>query len=263
MRASVAAYTLEPLAWDTKHFGFRMGQVSFQRDPVAFTASAPAQAAVEEARQQRFHALVARAHPHDIGLIHALEEAGFRLVDTLVSFQLDLIAHPPTPAQFSHVRVAREADVEPLMALARRAFADRSVWLDRFHADPHIPAERANELYALWVKNSVAPEKPEESMADVTLVSDCPEGISGFITCRIFHVEGKKQGTVSLNAVDMRFRQRGVYRDLVHAALLWFQSQGCSKIQVRTNIASHGVRRTWKSFHAVPSTEEHTFHWWA
>lgn len=255
-------FRIEELPWDSRHFGIRMGVLAapegLQDHPRLVEEVA---AAIAQARAEGFHQVMARATPHQVRLIHALEALGFRLVDTLVTLELDL-SRPLSRVAVPDAAVIREgvaADAPALMAIARRAFTDTSVWLDRFHADPRIPQEQANELYAQWVKNSVAPAAPAESMADCAWVVQVGGHLAGFLTCRV--ADGN--GVVSLNAVEAAYRRQGLYAALVQTAVSWFRQQGCRRVQIRTNLVSHGVLRTWQRLGAVPVAEAHTFHWWA
>lgn len=267
MRTLADSPFVEALAWDTRHFGRSMGSV---RIPPAWVAQPIAQlradleALVNTAAAQGYHQLTVRAEPRQVALIHALEEAGFHLVDTLVTLECALDDVRPAPARLEvTIRSAVKADVAALMEIARQAFADRAVWLDRFHADPNIPSDQADDLYAQWVKNSVAPDHPVDTMADATLVAEMEHRIAGFLTCRLVNIDGLPGGVVSLNAVDASCRRRRVYRALAERSLEWFRTRGCRRVRVRTSLISHGVQRTWQRLGAVQVAEEHTFHWWA
>lgn len=223
-------------------------------------------AALAEAGRDGFRHLMTRLSPKAVERIEWLRRAGFSLMDTLVTLELPLNGRtvPPEPARTAYAQTVRHAapgDQTPLMAIAREAFADRTIWLDRFHADPGLRANgRADELYAQWIANSVAPPSAPESMADQVLVTVSDRGaLTGFITCQR-HADG--HGIVPLNAVERAARGHGVYRVLVHHALRWFREQQVPRLTVRTSVTSLAVQRTWIRFGALPMATEHTFHWW-
>ena len=263
---------VKPLAWDTGHFGIRMGELVPPPAPRGEPEAAIVRTALADARRQGFQQLMCRAAPRDVPLIHALEAEGFRLMDTLVTMALDLTRPLPPldPTKPWHargfyaaeIRQAIPADSVALMAIARNAFSDPQIWLDRFHADPRLPRGRADALYAEWVKNSVEPPTPADSMADCVFVAGPAGGsIAGFITCR--RARGSEPARVLLNAVDVWARRHGVYRALVLWTLEWFREQREPVVTVRTSVASQAVQRTWTRLGAVPICVEHTFHWWA
>lgn len=267
MAVSSRDLSVRELAWDTRHFGVRMGILEPPEgaSPLGTPeVTALVRTAVSQAATAGYQQLTARSGPWETAWIHALEAAGFRLVDTLVTWELALSALPSSrrPSVLT-IRPAAATDLAALQAIAKQAFADRAIWLDRFHADPHISPERADALYEAWVQNSVNPRTPTESMADATFVAETHGSVAGFLTCRLLGAVGEPVGQVSLNAVEAAHRGQGVYRGLVDAALVWFGTQGCRRVQVRTNLASHPVHRTWQRLGAVMAAEEHTFHWWA
>ncbi|MBI4314256.1 MAG: hypothetical protein HY594_05525 [Candidatus Omnitrophica bacterium] len=265
MRTGLDKKRIEWLIWDSQFFGVQAGKI-LPPDSLGNSPERYVQEALQEAQAQGIRWLTARAHPWQTPWIHALEAAGFQLVDTLVTLGLDLKNSnffwqgSPTP-RIAPADRASDAELKTLMQLAKDAFADRSIWLDRFHADPRVPAGKADDLYAQWVKNSIRPDSPEQSMADQTFVCRVDGLPVGFITCQI--KESGRRGIVSLNAVDAAYRKRGIYQELILCALNWFSlEKKCEEVRVRTNISSHGVRKAWARFQAVPIAEEHTFHGW-
>lgn len=81
--------------------------------------------------------------------IHLLEDLEFRLIDTNIRFSAETSSIPavPSPPGFL-VRWAEPDDEERVGDLAGRCI-ERS----RFHLDPLIPKETADELKADWLRN--------------------------------------------------------------------------------------------------------------
>lgn len=96
----------------------------------------------------------------------ALTAAGFRAIESLVTYERAGGAAPPVPAA---VRPARAADRDACMAIAARAFRS-----DRYHTDPAIDDGAADRLKARWVANAFA------GRADGRLVADEGGGPLGF-----------------------------------------------------------------------------------
>lgn len=258
---------IEKLDWDTRHFGVPMGRFNWPEGNQPHAESVTA--ATQQAKQLGLKQLMARAHPSEMEKIHALQSAGFHLVDTLITLEVDLRKNPPKERENSRfilpptltINKATENDIPRLEALAEDAFADSTIWLDRFHADPKISKEKANALYAQWVRNSVAPKSSSTSMADCTFMAEVSGTLAGFLTCVL---DSKADhGKVSLNAVHKFYRSRGIYGAMIFKALTWFLENNRPVISVRTSIFSHAVQKAWIRIGAVPTDVEHTFHWWA
>jgi ribosomal protein S18 acetylase RimI-like enzyme len=96
----------------------------------------------------------------------ALVHAGFREIETLVTYQRGPLPPPLVPAA---VRAARDDDRDACMAIAARAFRH-----DRYHVDPAIDDEAADRLKARWVANAFA------GRAAARLVADVGHGPVGF-----------------------------------------------------------------------------------
>jgi GNAT superfamily N-acetyltransferase len=100
--------------------------------------------------------------------VGALEEAGFRLIDTNV--QLERAASALHHARGS-VRFARPTDESGVRAIAEHAF----VW-DRFHRDPLIGATAAAQIKADWAGNFFAGVR-----GDWMVVAGTPGKPEGFL----------------------------------------------------------------------------------
>lgn len=86
------------------------------------------------------------------GAVNGLIRLGFGLVDVSVTLETtaqNLLARlPQTPKDGVEVRPAGPLDETALVAIGRAAFTH-----SRFHADPGIPAQTANAIYADWTAN--------------------------------------------------------------------------------------------------------------
>ena len=172
----------------------------------------------------------ARVDASDLSALHVLEEAGFITVDGLLTIALDLATHKSIerPHDFQ-IRLATPDDAERVADLARTAFL-----YDRFHADPFISPERANELHATWLRNSCTGKA-----ADAVMLAEDHTGLLGFMTCALQHDTrklGRMVGTVVMAASAESARGRGVGHATLMAALDWFREQGCEIVDSGTQV---------------------------
>lgn len=128
--------------------------------------------------------LTARVEASELPRVHALEAAGFRLMDTLVVYQRSTQSwrdHDKGGAEIStrsrdasitkyagnmqdaghagaartshlFVRRASAADLEAVSRIARAAFRD---YIGHFHADPKLDKKAADAVYVEWAENNV------------------------------------------------------------------------------------------------------------
>lgn len=91
--------------------------------------------------------------PDAVALARILTSNGFYPVETIVELHAPLARfHLLITSRFQQMRFrpAQSADLPHMQAIARNAFAT-----DRFHLDPNLPPQKADERYARWVKASL------------------------------------------------------------------------------------------------------------
>ena len=102
----------------------------------------------------------------DMDYVAALESAGFRLMDALVTYFTHPHREAPTPVREVGQRApdgARATWTKCWRSPRRRIAGFRG----RFHLDPHLPAERTREFYLEWARQCCAGR-----MADRVVVAD-------------------------------------------------------------------------------------------
>jgi ribosomal protein S18 acetylase RimI-like enzyme len=173
----------------------------------------------------------------------ALERAGFRRIETLVTLARSLAGPPAASA----ARPAEPADLAACVEIARSAFEH-----DRFHADPAIPRERADALKAAWVRNGFL------GRADAALVVRTDGRARGFVLC----LKRGREASIDLIAVAPDARGRGHGRALVEGALAHYAGS-CDRLVVSTQLSD----RASLSLYAMVGFEElcrsETYHWTA
>lgn len=206
------------------------------------------------ARAQSVQMLTARVDLDDLPRVHRLEEAGYRLMDTLVYYAraLDDIADPsPSPAG-ELLRPAVATDAPAVGDVARAAFTG---YLGHYHADPRLDDSAADAAYVEWAETSVQ-SCDARRPAWVALYAG---QIVGFLTLRL---NSASEIEIVLNAVHQGMRRRGLYRRLVEKAISTGRSAGCERIIVSTQINNYAVQRVWARLGFTLSHGRYTFHKW-
>jgi len=183
-----------------------------------------------------------RVDAADRSSLHVLEGAGFITVDSILTFALDLKEHRVVASSRDFkIRLATADDASDAGALARTAYIH-----DRFHADPFIDRELADELHATWVRNSC-----EGKAADTVLIAEDQSGLLGFVTCKLpadkaCNSSGSRAGTIVLVATAKQARNRRVGHNLTMAALEWFRNNGCDSVEVGTQLSNIPASRLYQ-----------------
>jgi GNAT superfamily N-acetyltransferase len=200
----------------------------------------------------------------DIPTVHALERYDFHLMDTIALFSLqpnELSTPNSEGTPDLRLRQMRDEDLLSLSTLSRSAFTNRRDITTRFNGDPLL-MDKAGDLYAEWIRNSYRGDQ-----ADIVFVAEIHGRPIGFITCEMeneqaHHILGKRIGSVPLNAVDPEYRNQGVYTQLVMKAVDWFREQGADVVEIKTQIHTRGVHRTWQKLNGKMLNSYHVLHQW-
>lgn len=84
----------------------------------------------------------------DIPGIHALEDRGFKLMDTVVTWVYNPLKSTPRLRNIYHTRPFQKRDLRELMELASFSFVN-----NRFHSDPNIAKDKADRIYSEWIRS--------------------------------------------------------------------------------------------------------------
>jgi len=153
---------LQALPYDTDLFGLPMAGIPFalvrpdHPEPRAVW-KALVDALPRVVLREGYVHVSARVDTADLAGYHALADARFQLMETLVSMTYDTSRRgtgqiDPTEFDFDgRVRLAEERDVEQLADLSARSFT-----LNRYHADEHLPDKNAGVMMAQWIRNYCA-----------------------------------------------------------------------------------------------------------
>ena len=236
---------LQPLEWDSRELDLSAGRLDVILAGAAFspaaTADALVAAALDEARRLAMQHVSARVDAGDDAVIHALEGQGFRNVDVLLTFGAatdDL--HPATRATAGGLRQGLPADAAAVGEIAAASFRH-----GRFHADPAIGPERAQDVYRRWAHACC-----DGGAADHVIVADLEGEVAGFVACTVQHDTAAHlagpTGTITLIAASEHARRRGVGAALVAAAVEWFRAREVAAVEVGTQLRNAAAARLYE-----------------
>ena len=257
---------IKRLQWDSEFFGFEVARLDPFLHQIRSTitqddldnAARLVSHAVGEARESGIQHMTASADPGDAVTIHALEQSGFRLKDTMMYHFFDT-EKLPFEQKERKTRLATVDDSPFLEDLTVRCFADRTYNANRFSNDPQYPASLVAEMYRIWVRKSITGER-----ADVVLVIEFEGKPVGYLTGILptpDQIErGVDFGDMGLGAVDPNYHRHGFFRTLHRELLTWFKENKIRRVQTRTALSTAGVNKSCiRNGSAVPCSP-HTFH---
>ena len=127
-----------------------------------------------------------RAAVYEMPLIHAAESAGFNLMDNGITVIIHQDNAPKYEKAGYDIRLFAGKDIDIVREIMRDAYTH-----DRFHLDPKIPHEAAEELYQLWIHHCcVSPRELER-----VLIAERKGVVKGFFQ---YHYEKEFSQTTGM-----------------------------------------------------------------
>jgi ribosomal protein S18 acetylase RimI-like enzyme len=209
----------------------------------------------ESCRSRALAFLTARVRRRKAQAFHSLEQFGFKLVDSIQTFSLDLGAWRPetTQVQDARVRPFELSDLEDVLEIAGSSYI-----CDRFHSDPVIRCETANALHRAWLRNSCAGIGCEQVM-----VGADERGVTSYVTCQIDRRQreatGLAVGTIVMVATAARVRGQGWALAVTFGALEWFRQQEVQVVVVGTQLRNLGAASLYQKAGFRPTGASFTF----
>ena len=166
--------------------------------------------------------IYSKVGPTDVPHIAFLERHGFHLADTQVSFE-KAITSSRQPKDRMPIRFAIPRDERQIMELARRNFT-----YSRFHMDPNISHDAANEIKAKWVQNFFLGKR-----GDKMVVALMDGRIVGFIQLLW---TADQPLIIDLIATDRDYQRRGIAKKMI--AFAESNCSGIRRIRVGTQLSN-------------------------
>jgi L-amino acid N-acyltransferase YncA len=236
--------------WDSDLFGFPIYELRITHAGAGDMAKALQEwlASLPATQNCLVYNKVNTAH---VSLLGAVTECGFYPMETILDLSARLVsALPPLAWPFDSL-VLRHANREDLTAISR--IARNSFRTDRFHLDPNLDPERADERYARWVARAF-----DDGEIVLALEDRRAQRLVGF-----YHLRETVRATVDLAllAIDPACHRRGLGTAMSRAAMELCRMRGYRSIVTRVstnNLASLNLH-TRLGFSIVGAVM--TMHW--
>lgn len=206
--------------------------------------------------------VVCKVQSDELATVHALEQRGFLLMDTLMDFVFDFSRTPlekinlPQRDQDLKIRRAAPQDLSALMAINEKAFG---AYFGRYHADPKLPTGAATKIYAEWVRSAF------EGWADWILVAEVDDKIAGYgLWRKPLEIETKNSLRLAhydLAAIDPEFRGRGLWTALMLDGMR-IAREFAQYIIGPVHVTNYPVQHSLQKFDWRSSGARHSFHRW-
>lgn len=209
---------LRYLSWDSDIFKRDMWEISFLVSKPHYNLDADIKIKLLKAvagyvkNGDRPH-ISCRVDSFDRSSISALESAGFRLMDTLLTYVFASDAKIPYLKNMFKTRNCRTSDLPHLKDIAKTSFRT-----NRFHLDAGIDREKADMMYVRWVENYYKIAK--EGKASV-IVAEGKNGIAGFLGYKLNSLFEKTSArkVIGRGLLAVRPEAKGAAISLINVAI--------------------------------------------
>jgi len=258
-----------PSPWESHLCKKKMGVINFivydPNDPDSpIIIQELIRAVIDYAKEHQFNFLACKCYSNDTLIIHSLQTMRFLLIDAMLDFVFDFQKSPSvnqdnhSPPDINYeVRLANPSDRNSTVKMVKKSFNQH---FGRFHSDPQILKEKADELYCEWIKSSF------NGYADLIIVAVMEEEVIG---CSLWKkesaLETKNQlsiGHYSLGCVHPDHSGKGVFQQITHQGLQYFSNQNIRFIEGPTHINNHPVHSAYKNMNWSIMDARFTFHLW-
>jgi len=207
---------IKALEWDSNFFGLNTGKL----DAVNLSGDELV-SALSTAKNSDFKLVYIFASHHDETIKKKILMSGAKLTDEKVTYTMNVSEFNPILSENICSRIGSELNTE------FESLAFEAGQYSRFRTDEQIPRKKFEELYSLWMKNS----------------------LNGTFAKEVFtwEEEGKKLGMVSLGirngegwigliAVNEAYRGKSIGKHLIHSVIDWFRKNKIEILNVQTQL---------------------------
>ena len=237
---------------DTDRFGFKIGKTDggiFKENP---------NKVIEVLKSQDYKLIIARVNMIDIDLINSMEDLGFRIKDSQITYNYHLNANNTLNSIYSkspyEIREFIESDIDTLVKLSKECFNNYG----HYFANPKLDKEKCREIYGDWAYNSCT----NPNVADKIFVS-CDNNVPiGFLSFKIHKKGSKLYAAGGMGAVDVNYRGNDVFPSLILSGLNWGKDIGLEWEEHNTLVNNIAVNRSMIKMGFKPSNHVITMHCW-
>ena len=235
------AYQL--LAWDTRFFGVTVAKIL----PLSLKQEEISEILVEMGRNG-----VKLAYWQTDKKIadNKAKTIGAQFVNRRAIFEVDF--QSLNPGKFISTDIVERYTLS-MSVVELETLAIQSGEYSRFSVDPNVPRDKFEELYRIWMRNSLNKERANE-----VLVIREGKSIVGMVTLE----ERNGKGDIGLIAVDSNCRGRKFGEKLVRAAQDWFIKAGYKSGQVITQIENIPACNLYKKCGYSVAEVAYCYHFW-
>lgn len=212
---------------------------------------------LDEFRANSVKLVISRVPSADISLLNELEDRGFRIKDTQLTYRYSLTngaKQPRIETKGFHVRKFESGDTDALVRVAQESFSGYG----HYAADPKLDPLKCAEIYDDWARNTCRDRK----VADQIIVAEREGVLIGYLSFKIKSAGNEEYAAGGMGAVSNEHRSLGVFSAIVRAGLEWGEEIGLAWEEHNVIAANLSVNHAFIRCGFKPSHSVVTLHGW-
>tara|TARA_Y100000031_G_scaffold127714_1_gene145559 strand:- start:399 stop:1382 length:984 start_codon:yes stop_codon:yes gene_type:complete len=255
----------EELLFDTKLFGSKTAQIwdiiidkDLERNDMIDRAKFLIEFTIKEMNKLKIKFIQCKVDSRNIYIAQVLENLGFMLASVDINFIKDLasIDNKKNKEHNYSISSCNDKDIDYLYEMSKKAYSTT-----RFHTDPKITKEQADEMQALWAKNCY-----HQKLADKIIIVKKGNEILGYAAIEILKgisfPDNMKIANIILIAVDKKFKGKGIGKVLILESSDWAKTNGCSFLAAGTQIINNSSVKFYQKNGFKLQSSVLSFHKW-
>lgn len=212
---------------------------------------------VKQLRDAGVKLVIAKINSAQLPIINILEDLGFRIKDTQVTYKYDIkkldFNISSLHSDFK-IRTSMEHDVNEMISIARESFAEYG----HYFADKRLDKKHCHEIYPDWARRSCL----DKTVSDKIFVAVVEEKVVGFLSFKIHLKNAEKYAVGGMGAVAKACRKYGIFDKLVKHGISWGADIGLTWEEHNVLTNNYSVNRIFSRAGFVINNSFMTLHGW-
>lgn len=233
---------------DSKRFGFKVAKTDGElfRD-ISFDESLTL--------CNDYKLIIARVNLNDVDLINKLEDIGFRIKDTQITYKHNL-ANLKNNVSFNTeviIREFKESDTPTLVKMAKNSFNNYG----HYFKNNKLDKEKCLKVYEDWAYNTCT----KKEVADKIIVACIKNKPVGYLSFKIYDEGfGKRYAAGGMGAVDLTERGKNIFPKILKAGLDWSFDANLDWCEHNVIVSNFPVNRSMNKANFKPTNPLATMH---
>lgn len=231
---------------DTRRFGFKVAKT----DGEIFRKSS-----LGEVNKEGYKLIIAKVNLNDVDLINRLEDIGFRIKDTQITYKHNL-ANLKVKEKFNSrvtIREFKESDTPILVNIAKASFNNYG----HYFKNNDLDKEKCLEVYEDWAYNTCT----KKEVADKIIVACANDIPLGYLSFKIYDEGfGKRYAAGGMGAVDLKQRGKNIFPKILNAGLDWCLDVGLDWCEHNVIVSNFSVNKSMNKTGFKPGNPVATMH---